>query len=190
VIAASKEPLVQRIGSPATPARASSLHVRTRAGGRASTGSLQVARLAVANHTRRWWKDALVALYASRLLLRFGPARVRDDGRAADLGVCAVLSPHWGAFGVDLDDPAGQRTPSVMHRAAPSIARRAGGPALDSDRRAAISLCRVAPAGALRDRAMRGRASIMRVPVGLRYVFGATEHQIHGSRSATASSRS
>lgn len=123
--------------------------------------------LLVANHTT-WW-DALVALYVSELLLSSDGYAMMD---AANLRR-APFFRRVGAFGVDLDDPAdGAR--AIRHAAR----------LLGADRRTLW----VFPEG--RERSpfggldlRPGAAQIARVarravvlPVGLRYVFAATEH--------------
>jgi len=123
--------------------------------------------LVVANHTT-WW-DALVALYASELLLGCDGYAMMD---AANLRRLPFFR-RVGAFGVDLDDPAdGAR---AIRHAARLLDRP--GRALwifpEGRERSPYGALALRPGAAQIARVAR-RATV--VPVGLRYVFGASEH--------------
>lgn len=122
--------------------------------------------LAVANHTT-WW-DALVALYSSELLLGCDGYAMMD---AANLRRVPFFR-RVGAFGVDLDDPAdGAR---AIRHAARLLDR--GGRALwifpEGQERSPFARLSLRPGAAQIARVAKG---VVVVPVGLRYVFGASE---------------
>ena len=153
-------------------------HARTRIRrtfGRVEISGLEAARAAVAevplllvaNHST-WW-DALVALYVSELLLRCDGYAMMD---AANLRRVPFFR-RVGAFGVDLDDPAdGAR---AIRHAARLLDRP--GRALwifpEGRERSPFAPLELRPGSAQVARVAK-RALV--VPVGLRYVFGGSEH--------------
>ena len=143
--------------------------------GRVEIAGLEAARAAVsgaplllvANHST-WW-DALVALYVSELLLRCDGYAMMD---ATNLRRVPFFR-RVGAFGVDLDDPAdGAR--AIRHAAR---LLDTPGRALwifpEGRERSPFAPLELRP-GAAQIARVAKRALV--VPVGLRYVFGGSEH--------------